>query len=162
MEKFMKYIMMIDENCDDQQQSKVIHSYTEILFLVVTGFCFGCETIPEVKDFGEWFMEEYRRYLPYKHGIPSTATIYRCLSLIKPDYMKKLLNYKDNAMLKQTLSDAGIQLHIAVDGKYVRANKSADRNGYNILSAYNTDTNVTEDQKPVGMKENEITGTPEL
>jgi hypothetical protein len=56
---------------DPRQRVKVIYPLPEILLLVLCASIAAADDLVEVQHWGETHMDFLRRFLPYKHGIPS-------------------------------------------------------------------------------------------
>ena len=73
---------LLDEIEDDRNPILVRYPLKEVLFLILVGTLCGCDKLTMISIFGEEKLEWFRRYYPYKQGIPSHDTLGRVLGMI--------------------------------------------------------------------------------
>lgn len=78
--------------CDDfRDPNKIEYTLAEILFLTFCSSLCGCQTYPEMVDFGELKLDWLRKFLPFEEGIPSHDTIGRVLGMLNTKQLEKVL-----------------------------------------------------------------------
>jgi hypothetical protein len=62
---------------DSRQQAKVLHPLPEIILLLLCGTLAGADDFVEIALWGGEHLAFLRRFLPYRHGIPSHGGVRR-------------------------------------------------------------------------------------
>src|SRR3954451_21471441 len=128
---------------DPRQQAKVLYPRPEILLLLLCATLAGADDVTEVGVWGGENLAFLRRFLPYRHGIPSHKSCFACwaegLRAAEPDI-------------------------IAVDGKTSRRTpaRGKGRDPLHLVSAWATRQRLVLGQEAVAGKSNEITAIPLL
>jgi predicted transposase YbfD/YdcC len=143
---------------DPRQAGKVLYPLPEILLLLLCATIAGADDFVEVALWGKEHLDFLRRFLPYRHGIPSHDVLCDVMAAIDPDAFKtcflawvKTLRAQDPAV-------------IAVDGKTSRRShaRGKGRLPLHTVSAWATGQRLVLGQETVGEKSNEITAIPAL
>ena len=144
-----------------------LYPLNEILFLCICAIVSGFEDWDGIADFGESKLDWLRKYLPYKHGIPSHDTINRVVSMI--DYRVFEKCFIDWATMDISLPNGTI---IHIDGKSIRGSSSkkeyqtARSDGgkppKHIVNAFCNELEICLGQYQVEDKSNEIVAIPTL
>jgi predicted transposase YbfD/YdcC len=133
------------------------YTLQELLFLTLSSVVSGCNTWESISEFGNLKIDWFKKYFPYKYGMPSHDTLGAFFSAFDKkqfstffiDFTQKLAN-KDSRV-------------IAIDGKTVRglASNFGD-SPLHIVSAFCKNNMLTLCQEKVTDKSNEITAIPNL
>ena len=129
----------------------------EILFLTLSAVVSGCNTWETIEEFGNLKIEWFRKFFPYKEGIPSNHTLGRFFSAFdKKNFSKFFMEFTQ----KLSHNDSRV---IAIDGKTVRGIGSQFGDSpLHIVSAFCKNNMLTLCQEKVNDKSNEITAIPAL
>lgn len=138
-------------------KGNIRHSLQEILFLTLSAVVSGCNTWETIDEFGNLKIEWFRKYFPYKYGIPSHDTLGAFFSAFD---RKRFANFFMEFTQGLAQNDGRV---VAIDGKTVRgvASKFGD-SPLHIVSAFCTQNRLTLCQETVHEKSNEITAIPSL
>ena len=126
----------------------------DILFVLMFGVLAGYDNTEDIKNHADYFRDDLRQRFGVTR-IPSESTLRRMLRLIRPEELGK-------ATL-QLMQEAFSHLEgdvIAIDGKAIRGSTIRGRlaSQLRILSAYDTQLQMTIGSVEVGEKTNEIPG----
>jgi predicted transposase YbfD/YdcC len=131
----------------------------EILFLAVIASLSGVNHWKHMSTFGKINLDWYRKYFPYKNGIPSNVTlgrVFASIDIVQFDmlFTKWVLGLK----LKNTKTP------IAIDGKRLRGSydKVMEKPALHIVSAFAVQAGISIAQKSCDSKSNEITTIPDI
>ncbi len=69
---------------DPRQLVKVLYPLPEVLLLVLCATIVGADDFVEVQHWGEIHLDFLRRFLPYKHGIPSHDALNDLMNALDP------------------------------------------------------------------------------
>jgi predicted transposase YbfD/YdcC len=143
---------------DPRQATKVLYPLAEILLLMLCATIAGADDFVEIGLWGTEHQDFLRRFLPYKHGIPSHDTLCDVIAAIDPALFKAcFLAWVDG------LRDDAPEV-IAIDGKTSR--RSHDRRKGRLplhtVSAWASRQRLVLGQEAVSEKSNEITAIPLL
>lgn len=124
---------------------KTKHDHAEVLTCLVAGFLVGRTTIRRSLKWCERHLEELREYLPLKNGIASPPTACRILSGID----EELFALEFMEWIGEIVSTKGI--HLAVDGKALRASVEKEKNfrAPMVLNAIDAATGLVLAQMPI-------------
>jgi predicted transposase YbfD/YdcC len=159
IQKLALFIELTRQLKDHRRVNKGNIRYTlqELLFLTLSSVVSGCNTWESISEFGNLKIDWFRKYFPFKHGMPSHDTLGAFFSAFDKkqfstffiDFTQKLAN-KDSRV-------------IAIDGKTVRgvASNFGD-SPLHIVSAFCKNNMLTLCQEKVTDKSNEITAIPNL
>lgn len=134
------------------------HTLQEVLLVWLCGMICGFNTYRDMEWYGMLKVAFFKRFFPYKHGIPSKSTISRVIGIIDPIKMNDLLLATlSNVRSEKRCSDNDLSI-IAIDGK---TNKGArvsteNKDRLHMVSAFDTDCGITLAQEVVPEKSNEI------
>lgn len=145
---------IVDPRVDRHQ----FYSLNEILFLILVGCLCGQSCYTHICDFGEAHLTWFRRYFPYRCGMPSHDTVGRLMRSICPQEFKDCF-----ISWTQSLGDR-IEGLISIDGKVLRG--SFDQNNRSdaltMVSAWSHEAGIVIGQQKVQTGSNEITALPAL
>lgn len=143
---------------DPRQVAKVLYPLPEILLLVLCGTIAGADDFTEIGLWGEEHLAFLRRFLPFRHGIPSHDTLTEVIAALDPALFKECF-LAWVATLRTPEPDM-----IAIDGKTSRRShaRSKGRLPLHTLSAWASRQRLVLGQEAVSEKSNEITAIPLL
>ena len=75
---------------DSRQQSKVKHSFKDILGIVFFGVLAGNDEWEDIYDFAVDERETLKNYLELRNGIPSHDTLQRVFAIIRPEELQNI------------------------------------------------------------------------
>src|SRR4051812_8966212 len=141
---------------DPRQRAKALHPLPGILLLSAT--LAGADDCVEIELWGEEQLAFLRRFLPYKHGVPSHDTLNDVLAALDPDLFKACF-----VSWVEGLSEVEPDL-IAIDGKTSRRShaRSKGREPLHLVSAWASRRRLVLGQEAVAGRSNEITAIPLL
>src|SRR5215207_4160640 len=73
---------------DPRQRAKVLYPLPEILLLLLSATLAGADDCVEIEFWGNEQLAFLRRFLPYRHGIPSHDTLGEVISALDPTLFK--------------------------------------------------------------------------
>lgn len=142
------------------------HPLEEILFLCLTGTLSGMETWDEIEEFGNLQLPWFRKYFPFRNGIPSHDTLNRVIGLIKVEVFQHAFINWVHDFFKMPVGFTGE--HIAIDGKGISnsATKKSRQisktdggsNGAFIVNAWSATRGVCVGQFDISEKNSEPQG----
>ena len=143
---------------DPRQAAKVLYPLPAILLLLLSATLAGADDCVEIELRGREQLAFLRRFLPYRHGIPSHDTLTGVLAALDPDLVKACFT-----RWVKGLRGSGPDL-IAIDGKTSRRShaRSKGREPLHLASAWAARQRLVPGQEAVGGKPNEITAIPLL
>ena len=143
---------------DPRQRVKVVYPLPEILLLVLCATIVGADDFVEVQHWGETHMDFLRRFLPYKHGIPSHDALNDLMNALNPALFSECFVTWVNG-----LRDGDPDI-VAVDGKTSRRThaKAKGRQPLHLVSAWASRQRLVLGQEATDIKSNEITAIPLL
>ncbi len=165
------FISFFDSLSDVRFQPLVLHKLTDIIGIAFFGIIAGCNTWAELEVFGEFHIDDLKKYLELKNGIPSHDTFRRVFNIIKPSEFGEIM-----VMVLEPLFKQAIQNHIgsgfiddnhliddilSMDGK-VTLSSSRNRRDKGFVKALNTlhiqstELGITLVSVPIEDKTNEI------
>jgi predicted transposase YbfD/YdcC len=143
---------------DPRQRVKVVYPLPEILLLVLCATIVGADDFVEVQHWGEIHIDFLRRFLPYKHGIPSHDALNDLMNALNPALFSEcFVTWVDD------LRDGDPDI-VAVDGKTSRRThaRSKGRQPLHLISAWASRQRLVLGQEATDIKSNEITAIPLL
>ena len=143
---------------DPRQAAKVLYPLPEILLLLLSATLVGADDCVEIELWGKEQLAFLRRFLPYRHGIPSHDTLTEVLAALDPALFKAcFVSWVEG--LREMEPDL-----IASDGKTSRRThaRSKGREPLHLVSAWASRQRLVLGQEAVGGKSNEITAMPLL
>lgn len=158
---------MLDNLYDSRDQDLIRYSLPEILFVVLISSLCGCNKLTLMIVFANEKLDWFRKYYPYKYGIPSHDTLNRVLGMIDKKEFEKLFISWACSHFKVS---ANALLHI--DGK--RLNGSADKLAQSkkrneggayaeiIVNVYASAEGIVVGHNDVSDKRDEIKGASQL
>jgi predicted transposase YbfD/YdcC len=143
---------------DPRQAAKVLYPLPEILLLLLAATLAGADDCVEIELWGKEQLAFLRRFLSYRHGIPSHDTLNGVLAVLDPALFKACFT-SWVASLCETEPDL-----IAVEGKTSRRShaRSKGREPLHLVSAWASRQRLVLGQEAVAGKSNEITAIPLL
>lgn len=108
-------ILRVLEDVPDPRHHNVHHRLFDILVIALFGVISGCDSWPEVVDYGRDKQDWLKTFLELPKGIPSHHTFGRVFARLNPDALERCLR----AWMAQWVSLSGGTL-VAVDGKSLR------------------------------------------
>jgi predicted transposase YbfD/YdcC len=143
---------------DSRQQAKVLHPLPEIILLLLCGTLAGADDFVEIALWGGEHLAFLRRFLPYRHGIPSHDTLGEVVAALDPELFKGCFT-----SWVEGLREAEPDL-IAVDGKTSRRThvRGKGREPLHLVSAWAARQRLVLGQEAVAGKSNEIAAIPRL
>ena len=143
---------------DPRQAGKVVYPLPEILLLVLAATLAGADDFVEIRLWGRPHLPFLRRFLPYRHGIPSHDTLNDVINALDPGLFKAcFVTWVEG--LRESEPDV-----VAVDGKTSRRShaRSKGRDPLHLVSAWASRQRLVLGQEAVAGKSNEITAIPLL
>lgn len=143
---------------DPRQAGKVVYPLPEILLLVLAATLAGADDFVEIRLWGRQHLPFLRRFLPYRHGIPSHDTLNDVINALDPGLFKAcFVTWVEG--LRESEPDV-----VAVDGKTSRRShaRSKGRDPLHLVSAWASRQRLVLGQEAVAGKSNEITAIPLL
>jgi predicted transposase YbfD/YdcC len=143
---------------DPRQRVKVVYPLPEIVLLVLCAIIVGADDFVEIQHWGEIHIDFLRRFLPYKHGIPSHDALNDLMNALNPTLFSECFITWVNG-----LRDADPDI-VAVDGKTSRRThaRSKGRQPLHLVSAWASRQRLVLGQEATDIKSNEITAIPLL
>lgn len=143
---------------DPRQAWKVLYPLPEILLLVLAATLAGADDFVEARLWGRQHLAFLRRFLPYRHGIPSHDTLGDVVNALDPVLFKTCF-VTWVAQLREAEPDI-----VAIDGKTSRRShaRSKGREPLHLVSAWASRQRLVLGQEAVAGKSNEITAIPLL
>ena len=155
MNIFFKHFEEIE---DPRIKNMATYPLNEILFLAFICILCGGVDYEDIVLIGNEQFSWFKKYFPYKNGIPSVKTFQRTFSLLDP----KHLSQSFESWVKEFMND--LKGVIAIDGKTIRGSKkeSSGKGAIHVLSAFAHENGLVIASQKVDSKTNEITAIPEL
>src|SRR4051794_37344452 len=143
---------------DPRQAAKVLHPLPEILLLLLGATLAGADDFVEIEMWGEEHLAFLRRFLPYRHGIPSHDTLGEVVAALDPELFKACFT-----SWVEVLREAAPDL-VAIDGKTSRRThaRGKGRAPLHLISAWATRQRLVLGQEAVAGKSNETAAVPPL
>jgi len=152
------FLYHFDKLEDPRMDRKKLYPLPEILLVVLCGSICGAQSWRDFVTFGEEKLDYFRRFLPFKNGIPSKNTFARVLSSLDPKLFKQcFIAWVQSFQL-------ALKEVIAIDGKALRKSfdKATEQSAIHMVSAFATSSKLVLGQEKVYEKSNEITAIPKL
>lgn len=132
-------------------------SMFEIIFLCLAASISGYTTWELIAEFGEQKIDWFKKFFPYKNGIPSHDTLGRFFALVDHTEFEKCFSNFSKTLMTQP------SRLVNIDGKTIRgaASNNCDRI-LHIITAYCTSNVLCLGQEVVDDKSNEIEAIPKL
>lgn len=156
------FIVFFSRVEDPRVERSKQHLLLDILFLCVAATIAGCDGPSEIADFGRTQLAWFRKFRPFKNGIPSHDTIGRVLALLKAEqFQQAFLDWV--ATFSEEDSTDSPRL-VPIDGKTLRGSGGGKDHQHplHVVSAWSTEQGLTLGQVAVDTKSNEITAIPKL
>lgn len=154
-----KLIKVLNRIPDIRQQSKVLHSLVDIVFIAIVATVAGADDWESMQFFAQDNIDWFRKYIPLTNGVPSHDTIERVFKQINPKIFMKC--FMEWTQLVANIFKKGI---IAIDGKTMCStyDLATGKKALHIVSAWFSETDMVLGQVKTTEKSNEITAIPEL
>ena len=143
---------------DPRQQAKVLYPLEEILLLCLCAVISGADCWVEVALYGQQRLAFLRRFLPFRHGVPSHDQ----LGIVFAKLDAKAFQRCFIAWVERfTEAVRGV---VAIDGKTLRRSfdHAAGQGPIQMISAWSTQGQLVLGGQQVADKSNEITAIPKL
>jgi predicted transposase YbfD/YdcC len=147
--------MFFSEIEDPRKGSNVLYPLEEILLVAIITFLIRGEGFEDMEDVGEYWLEELRKYYPYKRGTPSADTFRYVFMSLDP---RKFGDCFAQWMKHVHATIAGV---IAIDGKS-SCGSGRGVSPISTVSAYCHERGVVMASIDTEDKSNEITVLPKL
>lgn len=148
-----------DELEDPRQSAKVVHLFSDILFLVVCASIAGARGWEEIEDFGDLHFKWFTGKGLFQNGLPVHDTIARVISRVDTDQFQRCFI----GWMKSVVELSHGQL-IAIDGKRLCGSYNRDdrQSAIHMVNAFATENNMVLGQIKTQSKSNEVTAIPAL
>lgn len=135
-----------------------LYPLEELLFLTISATICGWDDWEDIIYFGNTKIDWFRKFYPYKHGIPSHDVLNKVFNLLDTN----MFNYCFMNWVSSIAKDSEGSV-IAIDGKTI-CGKASDLGSskLHIVSAFCAQNLLSMAQVRVNDKSNEITAIPEL
>lgn len=134
------------------------HKFIDVLVIALIGVMTGHRGWDEIHLYAVHHEASLGQLLELPHGIPSADTLRRVMSKLDPNELERSLSAWAQMLCR---SVAGKQ--VAIDGKTIRNSFEASGQGaIHMLHAWVCENELLIGQYAVDVKDNEITGIPEL
>jgi predicted transposase YbfD/YdcC len=143
---------------DPRQVRKVLYPLPEILLLILSATLAGADDFVEMEAWGGERLDFLRRFLPYRHGIPSHDTLNDMINALDPELFERcFITWVES--LREGEPDI-----VAIDGKTSRRShaRRKGRDPLHLVSAWASRQRLVLGQEAVSGKSNEITAIPLL
>ena len=154
----IEFLSYFEELEDPRDESKKLHSLSDILLIVFLGSICGADSWRDLVDFAESKYDYLKRYSALTYGIPSKNTLNRVVANLNPEHFKTCFIEWMKAFQEE------VKDIIAIDGKTLRKSfdKASEQSPIHMVSAFATATKLVLGQEKVNEKSNEITAIPKL
>ena len=165
------FVSFFEALTDVRNESYILHKLSDIVGVAFFGIISGCNTWNEIEVFGDYHLQDLKKYLELKNGCPSHDTFRRVFNLIKPSEFgeimvmvlepiisKAVFNHIGNAFIDDNKMITDI---LSMDGK-VSLSSSRNRRDKDFIKALNTmhvhstELGITLVSEPIENKTNEI------
>ena len=143
---------------DPRQVAKVLYPLPEIILLLLAATLAGADDFVEIELWGNQHLAFLRRFLAYRHGVPSHDTLSEVIAALDPAPFEACFT-----SWVEGLREAAPDL-VAIDGKTSRRShaRSKGREPLHLVSAWAARQRLVLGQEAVSGKSNEITAIPRL
>lgn len=141
------FISFFNSLTDRRFEPLVLHKLTDIIGIAFFAIISGCNNWHEIEIFGEYHIDDLKKYLELKNGCPSHDTFRRVFNMIKPsEFGDIMVSVLEPIFTKAVVSQLGnnfvdenkmITDILSLDGK-VSISSSRNRRGKPFLKALNT------------------------
>jgi predicted transposase YbfD/YdcC len=149
-------MMYFSEVKDPRKGGNVLYPLEEILLNAIVTLLVGGETFEDMEDAGEGWLEEMRKYYPFKRGIPSADTFRYVFKSLDPRvFGKSFANWMRHL-------HENVEGLIAIDGKSSRGSGKGRSSPISTVSAFCHEHGVVLACIDTEDKSNEIKVLPDL
>ena len=143
---------------DPRQQAKVLYPLEEILLLCLCAVISGADCWVEVALYGQQRLTFLRRFLPFRHGVPSHDQLGIVFARLDAKAFQRCF-----IAWAERFTEA-VRGVVAIDGKTLRRSfdHAAGQGPIQMISAWSTQGRLVLGQQQVADKSNEITAIPKL
>jgi hypothetical protein len=149
---------ILEEVKDPRNPSGKRYKLGSILKLIVSGFICGCNNIAEVLRWGQRISKNHLKELGFNEKLPRNSTLSNLFRQIDVEELEKVFNQWSP---KGRKGEEGI-LHLALDGKTLRASAYNEQPAAHVLSLFSTALKRVFHQRRQKSADNEITTALEL
>ena len=141
---------------DPSKGWNVQYPLEEVMLVAMVSFLVGGEGFEDMKEMGEVWVEEFRKYYPFERGTPSADTFRNVFMGLDPR--------KFGACFAEWMKyvHANVEGLIAIDGKSSRGSAGRGKSPISTVSAYCHERGVVMACIDTDDKSNEITVLPQL
>lgn len=138
----MQLIKILDTIKEDRKKTNQQYPVKGIAFLVLVALICGYTTWTSITEFGEYNLKWFRKYMPYKNGIPTRHNVARIIRMIKPESLNELLISWAEAYTSKSKNDPKKEeldkkrAVFAIDGKEVKGVKACTGKVLNVVTAF--------------------------
>ena len=153
--EFLKSFADLD---DPRQQAKVLYPLEEILLLCLCAVISGADCWVEVALYGQQRLTFLRRFLPFRHGVPSHDQLGIVFARLDTQQFQRCF-----IAWVERFTDA-VRGVVAIDGKTLRRSfdHAAGQGPIQMISAWSEPQRLVLGQQQVSDTSNEITAIPKL
>ena len=161
----------LDTLTDSRYQPNTRHIFSEVITIALFGVIANKDNWLEIEDFANARKRQLKKYLSLPNGIPSSYTIKRCVGILKPEELEKIMYKVINDIMNKFYrkidtnsylnDDFYIEDIIAMDGKAERgsgrkSSKDGEVSKLQLLNVYSTEYGLCLISKEIDKKTNEI------
>ncbi len=156
--KLPGFLYHFDQLEDPRIERKKLYPLEEVLLIVLCGSICGAQSWRDFVIFGKEKLDYLRRFLAFRHGVPSKNTFARVMCSLDP------VAFKTCFVAWIQSFQLALKEVIAIDGKALRGSfdKASAQSAIHMVSALATSTKLVLGQEKVSEKSNEITAIPQL
>ena len=164
IEFLRKYIHRCIDNKDQRQPKKVKYEIENIFILVLIGYLCSYTNILSISHFIERNQKIFQKYELLNENFPSKTTIYRLLDIINWKDIKSLGKDLYNEMLDDFKNEMSNKNRISkiLDGKFIISSKRGRTRGYNVVTLFDPNGQISLDQYCVNTHDSEKNALPIL
>ena len=142
-----------------RQRGNYRYPLDELLFLTISGVISGLEDWVHIAEFGYDQLDWLRKFMPFKHGIPSHDTLGSVFSSLESQAFNKAF-----IAWTQALSQRSEGQIVSIDGKQLCGSydHSNNKSAIHLVSAFACQNGLSLGQVKTSEKSNEITAIFEL
>ena len=156
----MKSIIAFFEEIPDYRIDRgKLHNLAEIIVMSLYGLLCGGTNWVDIQEICDERVDELKKFLTLKNGVPSVCTFRRVMSAIDSKYLGGLLTKQSKNICNELNGKT-----IAIDGKTIRGShdKANGKEAFHALNAFVTEHHTVIRQLIGNKKESEITMIPQI
>lgn len=149
---------ILEEVKDPRNPSGRRHKLASVLRLVIIGFMCGCNNIAEILRWGKRLTKKYLKELGFEKELPCNGTMSNIFREMDIKELEEVLNRWSPKGSKESTG----MLHLAMDGKTLRASAYNEQPAAHVLSLFSTALKRVFHQRRQKNGDNEISTALEL